>query len=419
MSTTRSFSAMLNEYLPNDLMREELIKRDWLLSNVEIDDSWKGGKLIVPFEGAHASSLKFGSLTSSTDVSEYSYQRGSVDDYVEVWGTLKFNHRDLMEHDGKVNEKSFLKILPGQIDQYMQYMKEAVSMNMLNGAVLATPTGEANSNIGVYVVDKIDRFVLGQKVTLDDGNSNQEDAYVIGINLNTSEVTFSDTRGGNFKDYSAIFTIAQSMKIYHDGVLVAGTVTNTFSSLKLSLLSAANGGSASLYGKTKVAYPYLQAINVDGSAVSASNVLDKIFDAYSTVRQKARGNARTVVMSYKHLGSCMKLIETQKGAFKTTATATKASLYGWTEISITSVKGELTIVGVQELDNDVILLMDMSAVKFYSNGMFKKRTAPDGKQYFEVRDTTGYSYLLDMCLFGELVLLAPSKCGIIYSIPNY
>lgn len=418
MSTTRSFSAMLNEYLPNELMREELIKRDWLLSNVEIDDSWKGGKLIVPFEGAHASSLKFGSLTGSTDISEYDYERGSVDDYVEVWGTLKFNHRDLMEHDGKVNEKSFLKILPGQIDQYMQYMKEAVSMNMLNGGVLATATDSTNAATGIYLVDKIDRFVLGQKVVIDDDNSNQANAYVIAINLNTSSVTLSDSRGGAAFDFSA-FTVAQNAKFYHDGVLVGGTITNSFSSLKLSLLSAANSGTSSLYGKTKVAYPYLQAINISGAAVSATNILDKIFDGYTSVRQKARGNARTVLMSYKHLGSCMKLIETQKGAFKVSATTTKANLYGWTEITITSVKGELTIVGIQEIDDDVIMLLDMSALKFYSNGMFKKRTAPDGKQYFEVRDTTGYSYLLDMCLFGELVLLAPSKCGIIHSIPAY
>lgn len=417
MSTTRTFQAMLNEYLPNDLMREELIKRDWLLSNCEIDDSWKGGKLVVPFEGAHASSIKFGSLTAQSDVSEFNYQRGSVDDYKEVWGTLKFNHRDLMEHDGKVNEKSFLKILPGQIEQFMGYMKEVVSMSMLNGAHFASVTDATDAATGILVVDKIDRFVIGQKATLDDGDSAQTDVYVIAIDLNTNKVTFSATRGGSAADLSA-YTVAQGAKLYHDGVLVAGTVTNAFTSLKQSLLSAANGGTAALYGKTKLAFPYLQAININGSAVTAANILDKLFDGYTAVRQKARGNARIILMSYKHLGSIMKLIEAQKGAFKTTATSTKASEYGWTEITITSVKGELTLVGVQEMDDDVIMYLDKSAYKFYSNGMFKKRTAPDGKQYYELRDTSGYSYLLDMCLFGEFVLLAPSKCGIMYGI-NY
>ena len=115
----------------------------------------------------------------------------------------------------------------------------------------------------------------------------------------------------------------------------------------------------------------------------------------------------------------MKAIETQKGGFKVTATATNASLFGWTEIQITSVKGELTVVGIQEMDDDNIMMMDWSALKFYSNGFFKKRQSPDGIEYFEVRNTTGFQYLVDVCLFGDLVLLAPSRCGIIFGIPNY
>jgi hypothetical protein len=329
-----------------------------------------------------------------------------------------FNHRDLIENDGKVNEKSFLKILPGQVEDFMQTMKEAISINLLGDSYFAAVTDATNAATGIMIVDRVDRFQLGQKVVLDDGDSPQVALYVIAVNLNTSAVTFSDSRGGAAFDISA-FSVAQSARFYHDGVLVAGTVTNNFTSLKSSLLSAANSGSSTLYGKTKVTYPYLQAINVSGSTVSASNILDKIFDAYTTIRTKARGNANTILMSYKHLGSIMKLIETQKGAFKVAAGQVKASMFGWTEIEITTVKGTLKVVAIQEMMDDVIMLLDMSALKFYSNGFFRKRTAPDGKQYFEVRATTGYSYLLDICLFGELVLHAPSKCGIIYSIPAY
>ena len=43
MSTARSFQSMLNEYLPNKLLKEELIKRDYILTNVKKDDNWKGG----------------------------------------------------------------------------------------------------------------------------------------------------------------------------------------------------------------------------------------------------------------------------------------------------------------------------------------------------------------------------------------
>lgn len=417
MASTESFSAMLNEYTPNELFREEIIKRDYLLSKVEKDDSWKGGTLVVPFEGASASSVKFGSLTDSSDVSEYNYQRGEISTQTEVWGTLKFNHLDLMRH-GKVSEQSFLQILPGQVENFLVHVKEVCSQNMLGAAYFASVTDATDAATGVMIVDHIERFVIGMKCTLDDGDTAQVDVYVTAVNLNTSAVTLSASRGGgaaNLSDY----TVAQSARFYYDGVLVAGTVTNRFTSLRDSLLSAANGGTSTLYGKTKVTYPYLQAINVSGAAINATNILEKIFDAYNTIRQKARGNASTVLLSYKHLGSIMKLIETQKGAFKVTANAMKASLYGWTEIEVTTVKGTLTIVGIQEIDNSEIMFLDWSAIKFYSNGMFQKRKSPDGKEYFEVRATSGYSYLVDICLFGDLVLLAPSKCGIIHSVANY
>lgn len=417
MGTTRSFQAMLNEYLAIDLLRDEWLKRDFFFNKVEKDDGWKGGTLPVPFQGQNASSIKFGGLTDQSDVAEYKYVRGQITDYVEVWGTLKFNQRDLMEHDGKVNEKSFLKILPGQIEEFLDYMKMVVSINMLAGPHFATLTVDGTAG-GVITVDRPDRFVLDQKFDLDDNNSAPVTVYVIGINMDASEITVSATRGGAALDVSA-YTVAQGAKCYHDGVLVGGVVTNRFVSLRSALLSAANGGSSTLYGQTKTAYPYLQAINVSGSTISASNILDKIFDAYTTVRTKARGNANTILLSFKHLGSIMKLIETQKGPFKVTPGSEKASLYGWTEIEVTSVKGTLKIVGVQEMDDDVIYFIDWAAMKFFSNGLFKKRTAPDGKNYYEVRGTSGYFYLLDVSLFGELVIQAPGRCGVIHSIPNY
>ena len=41
MSATQSrFQEMLNEYLPNSLLREELIKRDYILTNVQKDNKW-------------------------------------------------------------------------------------------------------------------------------------------------------------------------------------------------------------------------------------------------------------------------------------------------------------------------------------------------------------------------------------------
>lgn len=417
MSVTRSFSAMLKDYMPLELLKEEMIKRDWMLSNIEIDEGWRGASstsgeaaYIVPFVGAGASSVEFGSLAAENDISEDAFVRGRITSQKHVNGTMKFNSRDLQEHDGGPNEKTFLKILPDRIESMMAYMKEVVSINLLGGPHFATVTDATNAASGIVVVDRIDRFVIGQKVSLDDDNSAAQACYVTAVNINTKEVTVSATRGGAALDVSA-YTVAQNAKFYHPGAQSA-----SFQSLYDALLSAANGGGSTLHGVSKLAYPYLQAVNVAGSSITAANILEKLFDAYTEVRTRAKGNASIILMSYKHLGSIMKLIETQKGAYKVTPTATKASEFGWTEIEITSVKGNLKLVGIQEASDSYIVFLDPKALCFATDRMFHREKSPDGNEYYVVRGTSGYTYIVDISLRGDLVVKAPGHCGIIYGI---
>jgi len=148
-------------------------------------------------------------------------------------------------------------------------------------------------------------------------------------------------------------------------------------------------------------------------------LLDKLFDAYTAVRQKARGNANTFLVSYKHLATCMKLVEAKSNGaanWQIGAGGKSASIYGWDEITITSVKGTLKLVGIQEWEDSTIAILDMNSMTFRSNGMFKKRKSPDGNEYFEVRNTSGYQYIVDVSLFGELEVTKPTNNGIIYGI---
>lgn len=410
MSTTQSFSSMLNQFLPNELLKEELVKRDYVLRTADKDDTWDGGPLIVPFKAAGASSVAFGSLTASNDIAEDNYVRGSISAPKEVWGTMIFNHRDIMEH-GAISEQNLLKLLPDTVEDFMDYMKNVLSTNFLNGAHFAklTATGDASGNI---TVDRPDRFSIGQKISVDDDDSTATTGYVLSINMNTSVVNCATARGGATPADFSGYTVAQNAKVYNDGAQA-----NSFSSIRGALLSAANGGDSTLYGQTKTAYPYLQAINVDGSDISAANIMQKIFYALVTIRKIGKGNPTEVLMSYTNIGYCMAVIEASKGSFNVKPGSQKASQYGWMEIEVGSVtNGMLKLVGVQEADDDVIMFIDWRAIKFYSNGFFKKRIAPDGKEYFEVRNTTGYQYIVDICCFGELVVQRPSYCGILYGI---
>jgi hypothetical protein len=419
---------MLNEYLTIDLMKEELIKRDYVLQKVDRDDGWKSGTIPVPFEGQHASSISFGSLTADTNVSKYKYIRGQLTTYRELWGTLRFEHRDLMEHDGKINEKSFLKILPGQIDDFIVNFKMSAAINMLDGPHFAKLTVSGTVG-GVIEVDKIDRFTIDQEVHLIDGNTAEATYFVIAIDVNggtlgKGAVTLSASRGGAAADVSA-YTTGQSAKVYHPGAS-----TESFTSLASQLLSAANGGSSTLFGQTKTAYPYLQAIQYDGSSISATNILSHIFAAYTRRQQTAKsGKLPEVLMSYKHFGSILALLEMgggtnpgvpYKGAYNVVPGSRQVSAFGWQEVSIGSVSGEvLKLVAIQEKSDDNIMFLDWDSITLYTNGFIQRRTAPDGLQYYQIRATSGFSYLLDHVLAGDIVVKAPWKNLIIHSIPNY
>ena len=413
MGSARTFQAMLNEYLPNELLKEELVRRDFLLSKIEKDDSWKGGNLVVPFKAAGASSVAYGGLSASNDIAEDSFIRGGVSGHKEIWGSMIFNQRDLYEHD-MVSEQNFLKILPGSVEDFMDYLKGAVSMNLLNGNWVSKTTAASTSASGILVLDRPDRLVIGQKLYIDATSPTPVVGYISAINMNTKAVTFVTARGGSTAvDFSAN-NVASGAKQYNDG---AQTASNAFTSLRNALLSSANGGDSTLYGQTKVSYPYLQAINVSGSDITAVNIMQKIFDALTTIRQFGKGAPTDVIMSYKNFGSCLKAIEASKDAFNVVPNSQKASQFGWTELEIGSVaKGGLKLVAVHEADDDIIPFIDWRSLKFHSNGFFRKRIAPDGKEYFEIRNTTGYQYIIDVCLFGEMVVIRPSYCGILYSI---
>ena len=420
MATTRSFQDMLNEYLPNSLLREELIKRDYILSNVKLDNKWKGGKIVVGFKASGASSVKLGGLTAANDIAESKFVRGSIDEYKEVWGSMIFHHRDILDHSGRIKEDTFIRTLPDTIEDFSEYMKCVMSVQLGTGPSFAKVTNDAARATGVMVINRIDRVMLDQKVIIKDENSAALALYVIAIDLNSNQVTLSATRAGAAADLT-VYTVAANAEFYHDG---GEDSANQFTSLVSALLPAAQGGSANLHGKSKLLYPFLQAIAIDGSSITASNIVQKIFEAYVTVRVKARGNADTVLMSFENLGSAMQVIEygptgaNGKSPFKVSEGSSKASMYGWDEIEILQMgsRKRLKFVGIQEWDNDTIVFLDFSAITFRSNGFIQKRTAPDGKQYYETRTTAGFAYILDSFCFGELEVKAPNRCGIIYGI---
>jgi hypothetical protein len=412
MSTDTSFDNMLKRYMPYSLLREEMTKRDYLLTKIEKDQKWKGGELQVPFKGGHASSFAYGELTDVNDIVEDRYVLGTVSAYKEIWGSMVFNDSDLQRHGDM--ESSFIKILPDTIEQFMDSMKEHVSVNLLSGAhILTLDPAAAASNLaaGVVVVDRPARVSVGQYLELGLVGTFRVAGYVDQIIMDNKTIRLNAQKdlAGAAVDLAAAGVVAGD-KAFVRGALTAG---RAFTSLRDQLLSNANGGSAQLFGVTKTAYPHLQAYNYDGSGINATNILDNIFDAYNETRTIGKGMPTDVIMAFKHLGNVMKQLEVSRDY---TTTDTKANVFGWTEITITGVKGSLKLVGVQEMDDDIMHILDWRSLKLHSNGMFERRTSPEGKSFYEIRSTTGYKYVVDLRFFGELIVNKPSHNGIVYGI---
>jgi hypothetical protein len=412
MATQVSFDNMLKQYLPYSLLKEEMEKRDYLLTKITKDQKWKGGEMQVPFRGGKASSIAYGELTDVAQITEDRHVRGTVPGYKELWGSMIFNDHDLAKHGDMA--QSFIKILPDMIEDFLGCMKEAVSVNLLNGSHIVSYDSASLANDlvnGVIAVDRPARVTIGQFLEFGIPGVPRTNGYVKEINMSDKTLLINDdiSLTGTDTDLAGAGVVAGD-KAFVRGAIAIGS---GFTSLRDQLLSAAAGGSASLFGVTKTAYPHLQAFNADGSGITGANILESIFDAYNETRQLGKGAPTDVILSYKHLGNVMKALEVSR---EYTGSDTKASVYGWTEISVVGVKGQLKIVGVMEMDDDIIHILDWNSMKLHSNGMFERRTSPEGRSFFEVRNTDGYKYVVDTRFFGELVVSKPSYNGIIHSI---
>lgn len=409
MATTQNFSNMVNEYLPNSLLMQELKKRNWLLQNIEHDQSWKLGNLIVPFVSGVASSVKFGSLTSASDIAAEKTVRGVVSSHKEMWSSMIFEAKDIMVND-KVSEQNFLKILPDQIERHMDYMNQVLGQNLLSGK--AVDKAVTNGTVGgTLKVSNPERFTLEQKVIVDDDDSAPVTGYISTINLNTDTLLIVTARGGATPVDLSGYTVAQNAKVYNDAQNSDG-----FTALIDAILPASAGGDASIYGVVKTATPYTQAIAIDSSAVVAADLLKEIFKAYVLIRKKGEGKPFKALMSFRNLGVCLQNLESQKGAFNVVPNSQKAEQFGFTEIQIGGYAGVVTLVALQEMDDDKIIFFDPSSTKLYSNGGLRKHKTPDGIEFYTVRNTTGYQYIIDTNLMGELVVIAPKKNGVMYGL---
>lgn len=410
MATSSSFSTMLKRYMPTNLLVEEMRKRNYFFRKVKKDKSWMGGRYEIPFEGGEASTIKVGSLAASDDIAETNAVLGYEDQYREIWGSMKFNEKDLdLNNDLK---GSFLKILPGKLNQFINRMERDFSHHVFLGPVIDSLTADG-TGAGIATVSFPERFSIGQKCQIRRSTPAAADVYVTAIDMETKELTVSDTRGGVALDISA-YTTALSSALYLDGSVdtATGAVQNQFNSLESALLSAANGGDANLHNQVKATYPFLQAHNVDGSGITEANMLEEVFKAFMEVSRIGKGRPTEIICSYKNFQSMSIALESGRRFSK----GDVESGYGFMSINVLGPGDKMKITAIREMDDDVLFIVDWNALKLAGSNFFNRKRHGNNEEFYMERATTGYTYIVDIRLFGNLIVQNPSYCGVVHSI---
>ena len=403
MAVDQSYGAMLKRYMPEKLLENTFAKKNYIYQKIEKDPNWGLGTYEYPVEASGLGSIQMGALAAENDIAEGVQGVGTIT-HKEMYASILMKEADLARHGSL--EKSYLKIMPDKIDQAMDRMQEQFSVAVLNGGNLALAT--VNGTVGgAITVDKPELFHPRQKVEVIDNDTAVVSGYVRTVDVNTGVLTIFNARtAGAVVDLSA-FTVAQAAR-----VRIIGSGTERFLDLKTALLPAASGGVDTLYGLTRADFMPLQATVRSGSGWTAATVLDDLTALYFDYQRQGRGKGGEILVNYGMFKNVSKKLELSKQY----TTSDKKAGYGFNSVSLVGVQGELTITALREMPTSEVFIVDWAGIKFAGKEMFKKIKDPDGSEYHKVRASTGYSFITDVRLAGE-VIVDPCKHACGHSIP--
>jgi hypothetical protein len=405
MSTNADFDNVIKRVTPYTMMVDTFKRKNYFWNKIKKEQGWKGGTIEIPIEGGEASSLRFGKLVRSNDISSGTYDLALCTSQPELWGALKFWEKDLERHDSL--EESYLKLVPNKLNQFIERKSERVSMCLLgDGSIAAlTANGEADGEI---TVDHPEHFTLKEKVVIDDSNSSPTEGYVVAINMETKKLTIHDARtGGSAIDLTG-YTTAQGAKVY-----LPDEQSNGFLGLADYIFSATNGGSDSYFDKTKLSYPVLQAHQFSGSAWTKATILEDLFTVFYDTVQRGKGAAEEMLVPF-HV---FKAVASELQENRDYVTADKKAGYGFRSLNLIGPEGEMTITALRDMPATKSYILDWSCLEFRGDKFFERKRHLGGQEYHMERTEDGYVYIQDIKFYGQLIGRNLSRLGGVHSIP--
>lgn len=404
MSLLQSHSAMLKRYLKEEIIENEMKEKSYIWKNITKENDWFGGVLEVPVQSSGLNTIQMGSLAALTDIAEYTAAVGTVAAHKEMTLSAIFREGDLSREANK--EASYIDKISGMIESLSKKSAEQIGANLVRGAGILSVASGNGAVGGTITVPNPEYFEPNMKVSVIDNDTAKVDGYIRSVDINSGVLTIYTARtGGALVDLS-LYTTAQSAR-----VVVVGSGTEAFLDLKTACLTSANGGADTLYGLTKTSYLPLQSFQTTGAAYTAATILDDLLGAFYKCRKLGRGDQTEIWVSYGIFKNIAKKLE-QGRHYQVDV---KAAGYGFSSVSLVGNEGSVKIVALREMPDDVAYLMDMSGIKFKGMALKKKLYGENNQEYFVDRQTTGVSFVTDMCLRGDIVV-QPQKIGCIFAI---
>lgn len=408
MALTSNFDVLLKEYAPNDLLKNEVSRINWFLNKLKKDTQWPLGQYQIPLETQEASRFEWGALPAANDIPIAAYAKPYVSAPKQLLGSMIFDQVDLERHSGDM-KKSFLSILPSKINQFAERMSEQINMGILSDGSICPVT--ANCTVGGLVTvgkSRVTLFTGGQKIQLlGTGGATLKTGYVRNIDVNAGTfLVYNAATGGAVVDLSAM-TLALATKVY-----AVGATVERATSLVDICFSAANGGADTLYGgslvksASAVFQPYYSDLS---SATTGATFLTALYDALYECEEMGRGGIqKEVLLPYQAFKAVAKANE---GNRKYEMGKTE-SIYGTSSVKLTGPHGDMTVRAARGIPVDKAFFVDYNALTIASRGeLIKKANPMSDQEAFEIRNTTGFQYIVDKKAEFELIVTNPQKLG--------
>lgn len=358
------------ETLKRAQMFNQLVKKKGFVGT-STDDAGRRSA-IVNFLAGGTGNVGVNYVPTTSEIQQATGKKGIVQSYSKLDFSIKIteeDYRDIKNNDKLAKQVGF--DIYTNITEQMQKISNTIEDLFVNTAVVLNVTSIANVATGILAVDRPEKVRIGDMYMLaapTASSTKNLKVFVIAVNKNTKQVTFSDSLGGsayNLTNY--VGSTAAGTKVCVMGTVDSAGAATGLDGFRSVLLSAANGGASSYLGLTKTAYPFLQAVNIDASTWTASDLLPKIFEAWSleidyqlkTFRGK---KANSLKVSPKIFVALMNSLEQHKGSFRKNDDST-LKMYDANNFSIASAEtgGVLNFERVPSFADDVMVLANMDS----------------------------------------------------------